>query len=144
MSLSNVQIAAHCRRAGITTFRGVFSKDQLPAKRLPGFYVINLQSSDEGDRLGTHWTLLQVGKFNNWYFDSYGAPPPLEVRAFTVGPLYYSSAIVQSLSSSNCGRFVFDVMLQLYRGRSLESIVRAFSSNERNNDAVVVRAWKRD
>lgn len=140
MSLTNVQLDRHCR-ARVPSYQGCFSKDRLPARRRIGFYIINLQDNLAGE--GTHWVLLQVKAHSSWYFDSYGAPPPMAVRSFTTGPLYYSNGIVQGLNSDNCGRFCADVMQSLNSGLTLERIIRGFTASADANDRAVVRQWNR-
>jgi hypothetical protein len=51
-SLSNSDIINIIHSQGVDDFQGVFMKDQLPDKLKRGSYVINLQSSKEGN--GTH------------------------------------------------------------------------------------------
>ena len=55
-------------------------KDELPAKVVDGCYIINLQSSTDGR--GTHWLGLFIYKTNAYFFDSYGAPPSVEIMKF--------------------------------------------------------------
>ena len=58
-------------------FNGVFSADTLPRgkERRPGFYIVNLDNSDQE---GSHWICIELGKRGekSAYFDSYGLPPP--------------------------------------------------------------------
>ncbi len=59
----------------------VVMKDKLDIMYpFPGFYIINLQSSSQGN--GTHWVALIIAKGVSYYFDSFGASPPLEIRRF--------------------------------------------------------------
>lgn len=41
---------------------------------LPGAYIINIQSSEDGS--GTHWVSLYLAKKKAFYSDSFGLPPP--------------------------------------------------------------------
>ena len=61
--------------------RAVVSKDQLPKMARCGAYVINMQSHNQGDKKGTHWTCfyLDVCCQKVAYFDSFGALPPQEL-----------------------------------------------------------------
>ena len=55
MSLSNFDIIKICKKLKINLI-GTFFKDELPQKVKKGNYIINLQSSTQGD--GTHWLAL--------------------------------------------------------------------------------------
>jgi hypothetical protein len=55
-------------------------KNELPVKIKDGNYIINLQSSTQGD--GTHWTALIIRNDTALYFDSFGAPPSTEIIDF--------------------------------------------------------------
>ena len=59
---------------------GIFMKNEMPKKLIDGCYIINLQSSTQGR---THWTAMVVWKKMSYYFDSFGAPPPVEIINFT-------------------------------------------------------------
>jgi hypothetical protein len=55
-------------------------KDQLPDKLERGSYVINLQSSKDGN--GTQWDCLYCTAIFSYYYDSYSFIAPLEVQFF--------------------------------------------------------------
>ena len=55
-------------------------KNELPTKVKDGCYIINMQSSTQGN--GTHWVALYVQKSNAFYFDSFGALPPNDIMTF--------------------------------------------------------------
>lgn len=80
-----------------------------------GFYIINLDN-ESGN--GTHWSGLWCDNTGAVYFDSFGAPAPLEVEAF-IRSRYghkkygYNNWIVQSLDSNACGYYV------LFFGRAM-------------------------
>ena len=57
---------------------GIFMKDELPSKLTKGFYIINLQSSTEGN--GTHWVALYYNPVCSYYFDAFGFIAPLEIQ----------------------------------------------------------------
>jgi len=48
-------------------------KDELPHSLKDGYYVINLESSSQGE--GTHWTVLIVQPKVAVFMDTFGAPP---------------------------------------------------------------------
>ena len=67
--LSNTEIIKILNDYGIS-INGIYMKDQLPSHLNIGFYIINLQSSTQGD--GTHWVALYYSPLRSIYFDSYG------------------------------------------------------------------------
>ena len=46
---------------------GIYMKDELPNKLTKGFYIVNLQSSTDGN--GTHWVALYYNPVCSYYFD---------------------------------------------------------------------------
>ena len=61
-------------------FVTICMKDKLGWFVKDGCYIINLQSSTSG--LGTHWTALFIVCEYAYYFNSFGAPSPIEVCKF--------------------------------------------------------------
>ena len=57
------------------SFIGVFSSDTLPSYAQTGYYVVNLDMSQQP---GSHWIAIKISKSKckNEYFDSYGLGPP--------------------------------------------------------------------
>ena len=60
---------------------GIHMKNEMPKKPVDGCYIINLQSSTQGN--GTHWTAMIIWKKKSYYFDSFGTAPPVEIINFT-------------------------------------------------------------
>jgi hypothetical protein len=87
MSLTDAQIVDLSKKMQIP-LGGVFFKDELKDFYFNKSYFINMQDSvDENGQsnYGTHWVLLQVNKTPNGtiqpiYFDSYGMPPPQDIK----------------------------------------------------------------
>lgn len=145
---SNFQIARHLRR--VPSFRGVYSKDELArlGRRHGGLYVINLQNSKDGG--GTHWVALMVvtsGPRHSVYADPYGAPPPDVVLKFAstpTRPLYYSTALLQGLTSGLCGAFASYFVNELAKRRPIAEIVGTdFTDSPTANGKTVMRFWRR-
>ena len=91
-------------------------------------YIINIQDEENEttgeDNDGTHWTALYVekhknGKIQPFYCDSYGAPPPEEVKAFVGCYVPYSTKDIQSIMADCCGfyatSFLFFVSSSKFR-----------------------------
>lgn len=95
----------------------IIFKDQVPDKfKFNKSYIINLEDEyNENGQLnsGSHWTCLQINKYPNGkieglYFDSFGAPPPLDIiecykRTTNKSHLPYNTKDIQSLMSNACG-----------------------------------------
>lgn len=137
MSTSGLQLTKYLAPR-LPDFRGCYSKDRLPTQRLTGSYIVNLQNFDDGD--GTHWVCFVQQKNQAVYIDSFGGPPPLAVRAFTWGPVFYSTAVIQGINSENCGRFCAFALLMLADGRTITQIAKCFTSDPDLNDRIVRRA----
>ena len=56
-------------------FIGVFSSDTLPSYAQTGYYVVNLDTSQQPS---SNWIAIEISnnKCKNEYFDSYGLGPP--------------------------------------------------------------------
>lgn len=113
--LTDVQLEVLCKKMGVP-LAGIYFKNELPRKiEYNKGYIINIQDSHDGEGLensGTHWTCMYITKYANGnvepiYFDSYGQPPPEDVKKFiktnTNKYLPYTTKDVQSLMSSVCG-----------------------------------------
>ena len=57
------------------SFIGVFSSDTLPSYAQRGYYVVNLDMSQQPS---SHWIAIKISKSKckNEYFDSHGVGPP--------------------------------------------------------------------
>ena len=104
-------------------------KNELPPKPIDGCYIVNLQSSTDGS--GSHWVSMFVWKSICYYFDSFGAPPPLEIINFIKkkkgSHLYFNNFIIQDLKSSNCGYFSLALLLYMYENRQNSNLKDAFN-----------------
>ena len=108
---------------------GIFMKNEMPTKPVNGCYIINLQSSTQGN--GTHWTALFIYKKMSYYFDSFGAPPPNEIILFSkkrkLQHLLYSNWIIQDLKSENCGWYCLGFLLYMWKNRQNINIKEVFN-----------------
>jgi hypothetical protein len=83
---------------------GVVSKDELSGRVKVGSIILNLESSTDGG--GTHWTLLKVfPKGHVIYYDSYGFPPPREVKRYIKKKIAVSTRHIQDIGSTMCGYY---------------------------------------
>ena len=108
---------------------GIFMKDQMPDKPKNGCYIINLQSSTQGN--GTHWTGLFIYKKMSYYFDSFGASPPNEIILFSkkrkLQHLLYNNWIIQDLKSEICGWYCLGFLLYMFKNRQNINIKEVFN-----------------
>ena len=120
-------------------------KDELPKKVEDGCYIINMESSFMGS--GTHWVALFVYKNTAYYFDSFGATPPVEIIKFVKkrknSHLVYNNFIIQDLKSGICGYFSLGFLLYMNQNklRDLKEIfnefVNFFANDTTKNDDIL-------
>ena len=83
--------------------------------------IINL---DESRNQGTHWTSLFIKNKIPYYFDSYGFPPPEEVkRYYSADSRYYNSFEIQKVNEVICGHYSIYVLYKLSNGFMFEDIL---------------------
>ena len=127
-------------------------KDELPATVKDGCYIINLQSSTDGQ--GTHWLSLFIHKNNAYYFDSYGAPPSVEIMKFVKKRkgchMYYNNFIIQDLKSQNCGWYALAFLLWCYSyvlfskdmKNMFNEFVKSFMDDTKENDKILIEFFE--
>ena len=125
------------------TFRGVFALDEIvhiKQKSFPSAYVFNL---DPSYKPGVHWVAVYIDrKGRPEYFDSFGRPPPGEIKDFlcTYAESWnYNDVLVQELYSTTCGQFVVFYIYQRCSGLTLKSILRKYFNPQAKimNDVLV-------
>ncbi len=142
--LSNFDIEKICKFYRLPLV-AITMKDDLPSTINDGCYVINMQSTHQGN--GTHWVALFVSKTTAYYFDSFGGLPPNELMAFVKKRkgchLYYNNWIIQDLKSDKCGWFCIAFLLHMQnnRNRDLKQIyndfVNYFVDDTKKNDEIL-------
>ena len=104
------ELNAWCR-ANVPGYRGTYSRTDagriLPRLGAGQSVILNLDPAWKHG--GTHWVALRVSRWAPlvYYKDSFGAPPPEDVRAAVGGRglgLVYGNRIRQALREENCGR----------------------------------------
>jgi hypothetical protein len=137
-SLSNFDIMKIIQSQGVDDFHGVFMKDQLPDKLERGSYVINLQSSKDGN--GTHWVCLYYTPNFSYYYDSYGFVPPLEVQNKII-PYMYNDLEIQDIDSTACGYYCVAFILYLNKKMNIEKafmeFINLFGKDTERNEAIL-------
>ena len=112
---------------------GVFSRNRLPQRLLPGGYVVN---TDDRDGPGIHWIALWVMPERIEFMDSFGHVS--EYYGWTFGlPTLYNTQQLQSHDSDVCGAYCLYFLYHRCHGRSMDSIIHDFSSDSMSNDSLV-------
>ncbi len=122
-------------------FRGVFASDRLPRHHLqhPSAIVINTDPSTEP---GQHWVAIYITRDGvGEYFDSYGQPPSLSsiitfLKRNTLQTVHNRISLQGPLSAV-CGQYSLFFLLHRCRDIDMNTIVRFFSTNKRENDIAV-------
>lgn len=122
-------------------------KNELPKRINPGIHIYNLDSSDEyGQATGTHWTCSVSDNQRCIYFDSFGAPAPIEIDQF-IKKKYNTYGInnwmIQGKESDKCGFYVIALCLymtylnetNIYDG--FNNFVNNFKDNTKRNDRIL-------
>ena len=137
--LTNFDLEKLCHEYKVP-IHSVVMKNELPYQVKDGSYIVNLQSSTQGD--GTHWTSLIVEKKKALFFDPFGAEPSQEIVDFVKTRkgcrLGYSSRDIQDLASHNCGYFCL-ALLNYMRGctdifDAANTFFNSFDNISSNND----------
>jgi hypothetical protein len=90
--LSNFEMIKILNNLGINNVN-IISKDNYNNNK--GFYIVNMGDSNTQ---GTHW----VSIIDNYYFDSFGLPPPKNITNYH-NNIYYSNKQIQNKNDNNCG-----------------------------------------
>ena len=123
----------------------VYSKNLLPAKLENNhWYIINLQSSDEGDQKGTHWVCMKTldNQKTIAYYDAFGLPPPIEVLKRVKDHVFYSTQQIQDIYDTTCGYFCIGAILS-DKGygsteKNLKDYLKMFDKNDTTkNDKIL-------
>ena len=137
-SLSNFDIMKIIQSQGVDDFKGVYMKDQLPDKLERGSYIINLQSSKEGN--GTHWVCLYYTPNFSYYYDSFGFVAPLEVQKKII-PYMYNDLEIQDIDSTACGFYCVAFVLYLNKKMNIEKafmeFINLFGKDTERNEAIL-------
>ena len=137
--LSNVDIINIAKTIDLKPLIYVGYKDLLntvPKKdRLNKFYIINLQSSNQGN--GSHWCCFSTFPKHCVYGDSYGIVPPTNIINFIeslgIKKIAYWYKQIQSIRQTYCGWFCLMFLDYLYQGlkrkKSLSAIMTGFQTD---------------
>jgi hypothetical protein len=116
---------------------GIYQKDKLNNLH-NGFYVINLESSNDGN--GTHWCGLYYDSEKSCWFDSYGFPAPEEIELI-IQDYEYNKYDIQHINSSSCGFYVIAFIKFLHnkkdKQKAFETFINLFKKNTFQNEHIL-------
>lgn len=117
-ALSDIDIIKYASILGLRHFRGVFSRDTLPASGPHRFECAVVNQALEIDR-GTHWTAYYKCDKVTHYFDPYGdlTPPPEVERYFRNCLVLYNYDRVQEYSTFVCGQLCLEFLYDQQNNR---------------------------
>lgn len=118
---------------------GVYPRDLLPLSvNSPSAIVVN---TDPQSRPGTHWTAIYINEYRAAdFFDSYGKPPNKESKDFiqrNSRTSRFSTASLQSLTSTVCGQYCVLFLFFRSRGVSMDRFLSIFTNSATLNDRLV-------
>ena len=119
--LTNVELINSAKKLYIPSFRGVFTRDDLPRK--PNKNECGILNLDDSSGSGTHWVLWYRKNNEKFYFDSYGIQPPLELQRYLKSHIFYDTEKIQPKREVFCGHLCLYVLKQLSLGHHLQEIV---------------------
>jgi hypothetical protein len=147
MVLTNADLFDIVDEIGIPNFVGVFQKDELPKKKMSGNYIVNLQSTTDGN--GTHYCALKI--YDNGralWFDPFGFENPKEVDVFVGGKIPYSDKVIQNINTSICGYYCLYFLYYMSKNKTknyldtYEDFLNKFSDNPLKNRKLLEKYFK--
>jgi hypothetical protein len=125
---NNFQLEEYANKLGLP-LNNILMRDEMNKLNEDGFYIINLDSSDNQ---GTHWTCLYFHPLKSCYFDSYGFVPPLEVEQ-KIKPYICNDADIQDFNSEACGHYALAFIKFLHDKTNKEVAFKEFLNLFQNN-----------
>jgi len=130
-SLTNIDLKRYAEELGIPHFRGVFMRDELPAKiHKKECGIVNLNTSHQA---GSHWVCYyKDGQHQRIYFDSFGQIVPLEVQKYlktksefanNAAVIQRNTDIVQAVNTRVCGHLCLFVLKSLTNGEDFQHVL---------------------
>ena len=134
--LSNLEIEEKLKKYNIK-LNGIIMSNELN-KLYNGFYVINLDKVGNG---GTHWTCLYYDGKINYYFDSFGMPPPTHIEQLLKPVFIYNKEQIQDVKSDACGYYCIAWLKFMSRGKNKNRLFNLFNNlfNDINKNEKVLK-----
>ena len=149
MSLSNFDLEKLANELNINLVCVLSKNELIHAPIRSGGYIINLQSSDQGN--GTHWVAIILYNITNntpralayklkllacksklraIYLDNYGVLPPIEIEDFchkaTQSKIAYNTRQIQKINTSECGWYCLSLIYCLQYRRTSNDMIEDF------------------
>lgn len=146
-TLTNYEIINICNKLNIS-LNQVCMKDELTDLKL-GNYIINLENHNDK---GSHWCCFILDYNISLYFDSFGAPPPLEVEQIIkiyYPKIYYNQEIIQDINSKLCGYYCIGLLYYIKTNphknllSSADDYIKLFKDNTKLNDNILRSYFKK-
>jgi hypothetical protein len=134
--LSNIEINNILKN--YKRFKGCYQKDELPSLEPYSYYIVNLQSSNDGQ--GTHWCCLYCIKSNLiFWFDAYGFPPPEPIC--NNYNYYYNHVDLQGYNDTTCGYYCIALIKYTYSfsdfKKGVEGFIKLFKKDTSKNNMIL-------
>ena len=114
-ALSNIDIEKYAKILKIKKFRGCYMRNEFSNLKCNNMEcgVLNLNLSNEP---GSHWTCWFKMNEKQYYFNSFGLPPPKELVDYLRPAILYSTFQLQGINDENCGKWCLLVLKKLSDG----------------------------
>ena len=138
-ALSNFDIDDYFSNRPEIPYNGTFALDQLPKICKTGFYIANLDSSDQD---GSHWVAICNTPSYKYccYYDTFARTAPKEIKTFmtTSGkPLIRNALSVQDITSDLCGYYCISLIHDMHNGEGFDDVIYHFKHNTQQNDDMI-------
>lgn len=128
--LNNAELESLCQSYNIE-INGIYSKDNLPEQLEHGWYIVNLQSADDGS--GTHWLGFKHRDNGvDFWFDSMGFIAPADIEKISKEYIYGSRKL-QDDSAKSCGWWVLGCIMETEKDEKDEFNFKTFLHSFGNN-----------
>ena len=81
---------------------------------------------DDTSGNGTHWVAWFKRGNDNFYFDSFGLPPPTELKNYLNRGVFYPTEQIQLRQAVICGYLCLFVLKEMQKGKHLQEIINTF------------------
>lgn len=122
---SNIELLNILQKENII-INGIYAKNQLTKPLKDGFYIINLNNSNQD---GSHWTVLyKINDSYSLYFDAFGFKAPEIVENLLLYKYDYNKIQIQDINSTSCGFYCIAFIKFLYMKRNYKQAFKTFCS----------------
>ena len=123
--LTNFDLIDLAPKMGIQ-LNDVLMKDQATNKMPNGYYIFNLENSNQG---GSHWVAMVKQGKKYYYCDPYGVPPPqtmIDLLQINETQLLYNDSQIQHLDSILCGWYCLVFLHQMQQSNNMTNNITNF------------------